>query len=220
MKISFILLLFPLLYLSQITPGRPGEGTGSDIVDKGSVVLENTLTYEPNNQAFSSDHLIRFGLSKRWEFLVETHQDFQNQQDSSYGISTKYNLVEEKTQVPALTLIGITSFNLKEYSFLLASTKNFGDHFSAFSTTGYQLKEMENFLYFSLGMQISLREKWFLFTEYHGNYNSSNLPDHNLELGANYLLSDRIQLNFSTGSTLKEMSSNYFLSTGFSFQIN
>lgn len=220
MKISFILLFFPLLYLSQITPGRPGEGTGSDIVNKGSVVLENTFTYEPNNKAFSSDHLVRLGLTKRWEFLLETHQDFQNQQVSSYGFSTKYNLVEENMQLPALTLIGISSFNLKEYSFLMASSKNFGDHFSAFSTTGYQFKEMKNFLYLSLGMQISLAKRWFLFTEYHGNYNSSNLPEHNLEIGANYLLSDRIQLNFSTGSTLKEMSSNYFVSTGFSFQIN
>ncbi len=220
MKKSLILLLFPALYFCQITPGRPGEGTGSDIVDAGSTVLENTFTYEPNFQAFTSDHLIRLGLSKRWELLLETHQDFSDHKESTYGFSTKYNLVEENKQYPSLTLIGISAFDFKDYSFLLASTQNFGNQFSTFSTTGFQRKELANFLYFSLGMQFSLAEKWFLFTEYHGNYNKSNLPDHNLELGANYLLSDHIQLNFSTGSTIKEMSSNYFISTGFSFQIN
>ena len=220
MKICLVLFLIPAFYFSQITPGRPGEGTGSDIVDAGSTVSENTFTYEPNFNAFTSDHLIRFGLSNRWEVLLETHQDFSDHQESTYGFSTKFNLVKENNQFPSLTLIGISAFNFKEYSFLMASTQNFGDQFSTFSTTGYQRKEMENFLYFSFGMQYSLVEKWFLFTEYHGNYNKSNLPNHNLELGANYLLSNQIQLNFSTGSTIKEMKSNYFISTGFSLQIN
>lgn len=221
MKILFFTLLFlPLNYIAQITPGRPGEGLSSDIVGKNSVVLENTFTYEPNGKSWNSDHLIRYGLTKRWELLLETYQDYSDHNESDYRFSTKYNLIEQNVSHPSLTVIGITDFKFTEFSALFASGYNVAEKTLLFGNIGYQRNEHADFLFSSLGLEYSFSDKWSVFTEYHGNYNHAFDPENNLEVGVNFLISERLQLNFSTGSTFIEPWSNYFLSSGFSYQIN
>lgn len=101
MKKYYILFLFlPVLCYSQMTTDRPGEGISSEIVAPKTLQLESGVNYFGDDRSFTSDHLLRFGLTKRWEVRLETSQDFSDSSESTYGFSSKFNIFESKNSPP------------------------------------------------------------------------------------------------------------------------
>ena len=213
------LVFFPLFYFAQITTDRPGEGTSSDIISPRTFQVESGATYNKINKSFSSDHLFRVGITKIWEVRLETDQNLTDSAESTYGFSSKLKLLESKKNQPSITLIAISDFKFAEYSFILASDKDLTENLSASTNVGYR-KEMQDFLFFSFGLEYNLNPKWAVFGEYFGNFNKISSPDHNADFGFTYLATNTLKLDISFGSKLANISDNYFLSSGISFQLN
>ena len=213
------LVFFPLFYFAQMTTDRPGEGTSSDIISPKTSQVESGATYNKINKSFSSDHLFRVGITKTWEVRLETDQDFTDSAESTYGFSSKLKLLESQKNLPSIILIAVSDFKFAEYSFTLASDKDLTENLSASTNIGYK-KEMQDFIFFSFGLEFNLNPKWAISGEYFGNYNSTISPDHNADLALTFLASKRLKLDISVGSNLENISENYFLSSGLSLNFN
>lgn len=220
MKIKSIFLVFlPVLGLAQMTTDRPGEGTGSKIIKPKSLQLESGVVYNKSYEGFSSDHLLRFGLTKNWELRLETDLDFTDPTENTYNFSSKYNFLKSDNLSPSLTLIGSSDFEFKNYSLILSSDKNLTKQFSIAANLGYKKIEFLDFIFLSSSLGYSFSDTFSVFAEYYGNYSGKLSPDHNADFGFSYAPTSRLKLDLSAGSSFKNVSENYFISTGISYII-
>lgn len=219
MKIKLLLLIIlPLFHFAQIVADRPGEGTSSAIVKPKAIQLESGVIYNRAEKSFTSDHLLRFGLTEKWEVRLQTNQNFINSDESTYGFSSKYNFIEGKNAAPSLTLIADSDFQFKDYSFVLTSDTEFNDSFAGAAGLGYLKNDSLDFYFVSFGLSYSITNQWNIFSEYYGYYNTALSPEHGADFGLTYLASPRLQLDFSFGTNVQDISNQYFLSTGISYQ--
>ena len=214
----FLAMFFPVFHFAQMETDRPGEGTASTIISPKSIQLESGIIYNRSTKGFTSDHLLRFGLTERWEVRLTTIQDFSNPAESTYGFSSKYNFLKGEDKSSSLTLIADSDFQFKNYSFILASDKQFTENFGSSAGIGYLKEEMKDYYFLSFGLDYSFTDRLAIFTEYYGYFNSNLSPEHGVDFGLTYLATPRLQLDISAGSNPQNISAEYYLSTGISYQ--
>lgn len=210
--------ILPVFCFGQITTDRPGEGTASDIVAPKTIQLESGMIYHRIEKGFTSDHLLRFGLTEKWEVRLQTNQDLKDSSESTYGFSSKYNFLAGEGLAPSLTLIADSDFKFENYSFILASDKQVTENFGSSAGTGFVKDDGKDFYFFSFGLDYNFGERWGIFVEYYGYFNSALSPEHGSDFGITYLAAPRLQLDFSFGSNIQDISNQYFLSTGISYK--
>ena len=219
MKISLLLFTFlPIFYFSQMETDRPGEGTPSTVVAAKTIQLESGIIYNRSTKGFTSDHLLRFGLTEKWEVRLQTVQDLSDSSESTYGFSSKYNFLKGEDYAPSLTLIADSDFKLEDYSFILASDKQLTANFGSSAGTGFVKEDGENFYFLSLGLDYSFTDRLAIFTEYYGSFNSNLSPEHGVDFGLTYLAAPNLQLDVSVGSNPQSISTEYYLNTGISYR--
>ncbi len=220
MKISLFFFSFlPLLFFSQMKTDRPGKGKSSEILDAKTIQLESGAKYNRKDLGFSSEHLLRFGLTEKWEVRLETDQNFTDSAESTYKFSSKFNLIEGENHFPSLTLIGTSDFEFDDYSFTLASDLDLTENLGAAANVGYKKEDLD-FLFVSFGLEYTLNQIWGLSAEYSGNFNSTISTTHNAEIGLTYLASSRLKLDISAGSNVQNIKDDYFIGAGLSYQFN
>lgn len=210
--------ILPVFCFGQITTDRPGEGTASDIVAPKTIQLESGMIYHRIEKGFTSDHLLRFGLTEKWEVRLQTNQDLKDSSATTYGFSSKYNFLAGEGLAPSLTLIADSDFKFENYSFILASDKQLTENFGSSAGTGFVKDDGEDFYFLSFGLDYSFGERWGIFAEYYGYFNAALSPEHGTDFGITYLAAPRLQLDFSFGSNIQDISNQYFLSTGISYK--
>ena len=219
MKFSLLLLTFlPILHFAQMETDRPGEGTASTIISPKTIQLESGIIYNRSEKGFTSDHLLRFGLTEKWEVRLQTIQDLSDSSESTYGFSSKYNFLKGEDYAPSLTLIADSDFKLEDYSFILASDKQLTENFGSSAGIGYVKENLQDFYFLSFGLDYSFTDRLGIFTEYYGYFNSNLSPEHGVDFGLTYLAAPRLQLDISVGSNLQKISTEYYLSTGISYR--
>ena len=172
----FLVMFFPVFHFAQMETDRPGEGTASTVISPKSIQLESGIIYNRSTKGFTSDHLIRFGLTERWEVRLQTIQDLSNSSESTYGFSSKYNFLKGEDYAPSLTLIGDSDFKFEDYSFILASDKQLTENLGSSAGTGFVKEDGENFYFLSFGLDYSFTDRLAIFTEYYGYFNSNLSP--------------------------------------------
>ncbi|SFH85392.1 transporter [Halpernia frigidisoli] len=220
MKFKILIFTFlPLIFFAQMKTDRPGFATATDIVSKGNLQSENGLNYLHDNDEFSSDHLFRYGVAKDFELRLETNQNYDDAENSTYTFSGKYNFLNGSDSSPALTFIGISDFKIENYSAFLAANQSLSDKFNLQINSGYKKEDHFNYLFMITNLGYSISDKWSLFAEYYGNYTAKDSPDHNADFGLSYTPSNRLEFDISAGSSLDNISKNYFINAGFSFAL-
>lgn len=214
----FLVMFFPVFHFAQMETDRPGEGTASTVISPKSIQLESGIIYNRSTKGFTSDHLIRFGLTERWEVRLQTIQDLSNSSESTYGFSSKYNFLKGDDYAPSLTSIADSDFKLENYSFILASDKQLTENFGSSAGIGYLKEETKDYYFLSFGLDYSFTDRLAIFTEYYGYFNSNLSPEHGVDFGLTYLAAPRLQLDISAGSNPQNISAEYYLSTGISYQ--
>lgn len=218
MKLKILLLLIlPSFYWAQISTDRPGFGTGTSIVNPGNLQLESGLDYQRSNSVYSSAHLLRLGVVKDWEIRLETTQNFSDSDESTYGFSTKYKILDEDESFLPLTIVGTSDFKFDNYSVFLVSDKSLTKNLSLQGNLGYKKSEKDDILFVVSTFGYSLGNKWSVFAEYFGNYAQSFHPDHNIDFGTAYLASKNLQFDLAFGSHLDNVSENHFVNAGISY---
>lgn len=218
MKISLLLMTFlPIFYFAQMETDRPGEGTPSTIISPKTIQLESGIIYNRSEKGFTSDHLLRFGLTEKWEVRLLTNQDLSNSSESTYGFSSKYNFLKGEDYTPSLTLIADSDFKFEDYSFILSSDKKLTENLGSSAGTGFVKEDSENFYFLSFGIDYSFTDRLAIFIEYYSYFNSKLSPEHGVDFGLTYLAAPRLQLDISVGSNPQNISNEYYLSTGISY---
>ena len=196
---------------------RPGEGTPSNVVAPKTIQLESGIIYNRSEKGFTSDHLLRFGLTEKWEVRLLTNQDLSNSSESTYGFSSKYNFLKGEDYTPSLTLIADSDFKFEDYSFILSSDKKLTENLGSSAGTGFVKEDSENFYFLSFGIDYSFTDRLAIFIEYYSYFNSKLSPEHGVDFGLTYLAAPRLQLDISVGSNPQNISNEYYLSTGISY---
>ena len=219
MKYAGLFVFFlPVLHFAQMETDRPGEGTASTVISPKTIQLESGIVYHRAEKGFTSDHLLRFGLTERWEVRLQTIQDLSKSSESTYGFSSKYNFLKGDDYGRSLSLIADSDFKFENYSFILASDKQFTENFGSSAGIGYLKEEMNDYYFLSFGLDYSFTDRLAIFTEYYGYFNSNLSPEHGVDFGLTYLAAPRLQLDISAGSNPQNISADYYLSTGISYQ--
>lgn len=220
MRTTFLFVFFPVLFFSQMVIDRPGEGADSEILEPKKIQLESDLVYYNNGPGFTSDHLLRFGLSRRWEVGAQTSFHLVDSAENSAAIVLKYNLLAETESTPTVSLRGETDLQIEEYSLLIASAKKLSEKWSTSAAAGFVRKDFRNLLHLNCKIDHNLTENWALFSEYYSYFEKKDAPVQGLNVGSTLSVSPRVQVFLAGASNFKNFTKDYFVSTGFSFLLN
>ena len=219
------------------------DGTdGADVIEKKvlqfeTAYLNNTFAHGPS--ASISQNLIRYGLLKKIELRILSEEGYQRDKyitetvQSTYPlvVSAKICLIKNHAFLPNISLIPYlnlpltahTSEQAKYWStmFVLALENkigkkvkleyNFGMQQSAYSKDWVWLA--------NLSIHYRLLKKIELFTEYYAQYDTNQLPQHNIDVGVTYQLNNILGCFVVTGSTIYYDPYNRFISGGIAIKL-
>lgn len=217
----------------KIQTDRPDQSDGSSVVSKGKFQIESGFIYSKIHDSaasYISSSLLRYGLLKGMELRITAEQGSRRNLYISetvqgfypLSIGFKSELLQEKTYVPALSLVGYFQLPFtnrgEEYYwspavFLIAEKKiehidlnvNVGPKQAAFSS--------EWSVQFSGDVKYEIDKHVNVFGEYFAQYDSHR-PQHNVDVGVQVFVSKSVELHLSGGSSIHYTPQNAFLSLG------
>jgi hypothetical protein len=202
--------------------------------DRNPVSRENNITY--------GSVLVKYGLSKNLELRLVNeftrlnsyyYSDKHQERQSGFQpvtVGTKLFISEQQGFLPKLSLIthlalpyfGNTSFRP---SFLAPSFRFVAQHsLSERLAFSYNLGaewdgHMPNATYvYTAALSCSLSENLGMYGEAYGFVTEGNEPDHRLDAGLTYLLTDQLQLDASAGIGITDNAPDAFFGWGISWR--
>ena len=231
--------------IEKIDTDRPDQTESAGIVPKNYFQAEVGFNREngdsDNYTLIHPTALLKYGFG-RIELRVEAvcHSDYARLVSESKHITGvdpieigfKYLVAQETRLMPKTSVIvhlGFPMLSSKVFrtdhvapSFRLVTQKTFTDHFGiganlGMSWDGYSSKP--TWLYtFSPGFNIG--QKWYAYVEAFGFIQKDGLPQHSVDGGIAYYLSDDMKLDVSGGFGLSEAAPKNYFALGFSFRFN
>ena len=243
-----ILLVLPACVKAQtakIDTDRPDQTESAATVPKNYFQAEfgfnkeNTV-YKDYNLVYPTA-LLKYGL-KKFEFRLEAnlHSSYEylipnpkwTRGFDPVEIGFKANILDEKEYFPKTSFIlhlGIPALSSKPFrsdhlapSFRLLFQKNLTDFLGLGSNLGAEwdgFSSVPIWLYtFSPGFNIG--EKWYAYIEAFGFIQKNELPQHNIDGGIAYYISDDVKMDVSSGFGISKASPKNYFAFGISFRIN
>ena len=231
--------------IEKIDTDRPDQTESAGIVPRNYFQAEVGFNRENgDSNSYVLVHptvLLKYGFG-RIELRVEgvCHSDFARLVSESKRITGvdpieigfKYLVADEKKLMPKTSVIvhlGFPMVSSKVFrtdhvapSFRLVTQKSFTDHFGigtnlGMSWDGYSSKP--TWLYtFSPGF--SLGQKWYAYVEAFGFIQKDETPQHSVDGGVAYYLSNDVKVDVSAGLGLTEAAPKNYFALGFSFRVN
>ena len=229
----------------SIDTDRPDQTESAALVPRSYFQVEMGLNRE--NLSMSDYRLIhptvllRYGF-KKIELRVEAvfHSDREEQISQTkwttgldpVELGIKAAIIEERRIIPKTSVIvhlGIPSFSSKAFrsnhlapSFRLVTQKTFTTHFGVGSNLGIAWDGYASdpaWLYtFSPGFTVG--EKWYVYLEAFGFIQKLERPQHNLDAGIAYYISQDAKLDLSAGKGISDAAPKNYFALGFSFRMN
>lgn len=229
LNIAIVLLFIAQQTNAQLTApintDRPDQSDGTYVLEKNYLQLENGITIA--NKTVTNNFMLRYGLTKSAEVrLLSDFGKFEGINGfTPIGISIKQRLIKNKGIAPAITLVGYLRYekiaskafrtNSTNYNFLIAFQNDITDKLSVGYNVGTAtgLKNIS----FTTSVGYALSTKFTGFIEYFSNFETKEMPSHNIDGGILYLINNRLQVDIAIGSSLIEKD-NYYLTTGISYR--
>ncbi|MFZ1264433.1 MAG: transporter [Chitinophagaceae bacterium] len=188
--------------------------------------------------------LSKYGLSKKWELRLLTEYNAQSFSYANYRLTDtfgllpitvgfKVNLIEEKNLLPRISLIGYTGLNR-------LSSRKTNAHFGSFFSPGirftFQNSLSENAaIGYNFGLEwedtqepptwfytfapgFDLGEKWYGYIEAFGFLRKNEAPQHSLDAGIAYYISNNVKIDLSAGFGISKAAPKNYVAVGFSFR--
>lgn len=223
--------------LKEINADLPDETEETDLLDKGQLQVETAFLY---NHFFSDaspkivQSLIRYGLFNYLEarLLIEDgyardkYLEETVQSTAPLALSTKISLLKDHSILPNITLVGylklpFTSRTGEQLPYWapnvsLAFQHKFGDKWKLeYNVGGQQEVYSTDWVeFFNASIHYKVADRLELFTEYYGQYQTSEDPQHNVGFGAFYQINNYLGFYAVSGSTIQYKPHNYFVSGG------
>lgn len=185
--------------------------------------------------------LLKYGISNKLEFRLETNfgtetiklndQKFSSTILEPVEIGAKLSLFEEKGLLPKTSLIAhvglpfLASKEVKPDDLPFIARISMQNSISKDISLGYNFgiekngfDAMPNWFY-TLAPGFNLGEKWYAYVEVFGFIKQNELPDHNLDGGIAYFISNNVKIDLSAGLGLSPASIKNYVALGFSFRL-
>lgn len=239
-----LLFLFPLTLQAQesIQTDRPDQTESPALTPKNFLQIETGLLYEKtagSSEAYSHPTILwKYGINDNFELRMLTEFNTEKSEDESFSghapltLGFKAKLTEEKKFLPKISFIGNltlnktgakpfqTPYSAPAFRFLFQHT------LSENWSMGYNLgaewngESPDATAIYTFSTAYSLTDKLGGFAEIYGYLNQFESADHRFDAGFNYLITDNLQIDASSGIGLSKISPEYFLSCGISYRFS
>jgi hypothetical protein len=227
-----------------IETDRPSQGESPSIVPRSWLQFEAGDQRDKIDEELFSwlvpTLLTRFGLTEKLELRLLT--ELNRLQDRKVSIDTvglrpielgfKQNLTEEKGLIPQTSLIVQVAFNrlasdpFKSRIFLSPNFRFAMQHsvsekikLSYNAGAEWEADETSPAWIYTFSPEFELGDKWLAFAEAYGFIRQGEMPDHNVDAGFAYNVSNNARLDLSAGKGISPESMKYFVALGFSFRL-
>jgi len=246
-KKIFLILgsLLPLSLLSQdkIETDRPTEAQSAELVDKAAFQIETGFRkQQENKEDYVLRHpeaLLRYGLLNRLELRVAINaasERLYSEEQFNYGLEPvelglKARMFQTKdtsfiTSLYAQT--GISQWASKDhqldesfYRVRLLFQNKLSEKIKLSYNVGrdWNSNNKEQIWIYTLSPQFELSEKWQAFVEEFGSFTKRHKPEHYIDGGFAYNITNNIQLDVNAGKGISSNAADYFFTGGISLRI-
>ncbi|MCX6174459.1 MAG: transporter [Ignavibacteriales bacterium] len=201
--------------------------------------LESGLTIEKNNLILGST-LLRCGVSTNWEFrfggeyiitrsFISSNELLtQGMQNIFFGAKYQFRKDQEiLSNAGFIFIFGLPFGNEKlrpnniEPGITLALEHDFSDEiFFSVNAGIYNNSTLGKNIYdLSASLEYGFNYEFSVFAEVFSSYISNLSPNHNVDVGCEYLMKKNIQVDFSIGTSVFSDDTDYFGSLGISIRL-
>lgn len=210
-----------------INTDRPDQSDGTYTLTKKYLQIENGIT--ALNGSFQNNLMLRYGITNSTEIrlLFDFEKNSQSLGLTPIGLSLKQKLVRGNEIIPDITFVtylrngNLASKDFRDanysYSLLLAFQNTINDNFSI----GYNLSSnnINNNIGFTTSLGYSFNKKITAFVEYFSQFNTLQLPEHNVDGGLLYIHKNNLQFDIAIGKSLTASNNLLYLTTGISYKL-
>jgi hypothetical protein len=243
--IAFLLVCISIRAQEEkIDPERPDQTESADLIAKNIFQAEFGFNKE-NSSGRNYDLLYPTGLFKyglgKIELRIETvlRSSYQHlipgtKKETGFDPVTlgfKINLAKEKRFFPKTSLIssfGVPAFSSKVFrtdhiapSFKLVMINTFSEHADLSYNIGAEwdgISTIPAWLY-TLSQGFSFGKNWNTYIEVFGFIQKNESPQHSIDVGIGYCLSNDTKVDLSGGFGISEAALKNYIAVGFSFRI-
>ncbi len=236
--IAVLLFCFNNIYCQEdrIDSDRPDQTDGTNVIKPGQVQLESGFYYNSfaeEDPALINSSLLRIGVLKVSELRIIVEEGIKRDyftEETGQGIyplavGSKVKLLEAHKNLPDISFVytmqvpltSKTQDKQMKWSPILnvAYEKEIGE-VSLDINTGVKWNAFDyDFTYQGTSsLRYEITKNWMAFFEYFGQFSPEIHPQHNIDTGVIYYITQNIQLSASTGSTLFYEDYNRFVLIG------
>lgn len=180
---------------------RPGYANGTGVLSKKSLAFETGIGFGEDKSFMINTSTLRYGLLNRLEVLG-TITFTKGDGMSDLGLGAEFQLLDEETSPISVSVQGRYVSDLGNSSragvFSLNLGRSINDVFSLTANYGFDVYDGGSKVHTAiLNASVSINEKLGVFGEYIGNFQYACHELHNFNLGANYMLNERMQVDCS-----------------------
>ncbi|TXI33487.1 MAG: transporter [Niabella sp.] len=224
----FVLLLLVLPALAQeesINTDRPDQSDGVFTLPKKRFQVEDGVTIA--NHTIQNNLMLRYGLTRSTEIRmsVDAGKNSGVKGLEPLTLSFKQRLVEQKSWLPAITMVGYLSFerlaskgfqgNKIPVDLVMAFENELTNKFSL----AYNLGTSNRFKTLNLTTQLAFApiEKLSTFVEYFSAFSGLNKPEHNMDIGILFAIHPRLQVDLAAGHSIFDADNRLYYTAGLSY---
>lgn len=248
--LSVLLLTFFNCVTAQPDPidtDRPDQTESVLLVPRKWLQVEAGFNIQKNNnnenEFLIPTLLTKYGLSKRFELrlittikknsylLIPTGTVYETGMDVT-EIGAKISLFEEKNLLPKTSFIfhvGIPAFTSAKFkpdkaapNFRFTMQHTLSSNTALAYNAGCEWDGFTNdpaYIY-TLALGINLASKWYSYIEGFGSFKKQLSPEHNIDGGLAYFISNDLKIDISTGFGLTRTAPKWYISLGASIRFN
>lgn len=241
-----LLLLVTITVRAQddkIEADRPGEAQSPKVVGKDTLQAELGIEKEQQSGSdFSWEHPeaeFRYGVLKNVELRLHTTwetQRFRAQNEFNQGLkpveagvkATLFQTKDTGFTVGLYSLIGLPQLASKDHrhkTVFYNARLLFENKLTERISLGYNVgrgwndeQKQQNWMY-ALAPQFQLSDKWEVFVEEFGFLKKNSKPEHYIDGGFAYTISNHVKIDIYAGKGLGGEAADYFLTAGVSFKL-
>ncbi len=226
----------------ELNMDLPDETEGTDLVEKDELQCEFAYlhtAFEKGESPIIGQGLLRYGLFKKLELRLLIEEGYERdkyfeqtvQSTSPLALSLKFAVIQDHKILPDITLAGYLKLPFT------SKTSDQSQYWSPIFSVAFQNKigKKWKFQYnpgvmqepfglswssfFNASLHYKVTDRTDVFSEYYGQYESGEDPQHNTGVGLSYQMNNMLAFYGVTGTTFNYDPYNRFFSAGLAIRL-
>ena len=223
-------LSIPIIVLGQdigpLVSDRPDQSDGAYVLPKKILQVESGFSLQKSDYQHTT--MLRYGLTHSTEVRLQFDQSMLDKRYTALPtiLSVKQRLIKQDGIIPTITFIGygiydrITVEDKKQNKYEGMALLAFQNDFSDISGIEYNIgtNTAGTDLILTLLYAYRVHPKLNLFIEYFSEFANDAIPNHNIDGGALYHITDNFQVDIGIGAHIGTIIDAPFMNVGASYR--